>query len=89
MLPLAQNPQMSYNDLWNPAQSPAFPTHQDVIFYQSPWLLYSSSLLFLEKSRQWEGSLGKNGYMYQCGWIHLLFTWNYHNIVIQLYPNTK
>ena len=89
MLPLAQNPQMSYNDLWNPAQSPPFPIHQDVIFYHSPWSLYSSSLLFLEKSRQWEGSLGKNWYMYQCGWIHLLSTWNYHNILIQLYPNTK
>ena len=35
------------------------------------------------------GSLGENGYMYMYGWVPLLFTWNYHNIVNQLYPNTK
>ena len=29
----------------------------------------------------------KFSYMY--GWVPLLFTWNYHNIVNQLYPNTK
>ena len=29
----------------------------------------------------WEGSLGGNGYMYMPGWVPLLFTWNYHNIV--------
>ena len=29
----------------------------------------------------WEGSLGENGYMYMCGWVPLLFTWNYHDIV--------
>ena len=28
-----------------------------------------------------EGSLGDNGYMYMYGWLPLLFTWNYHNIV--------
>ena len=37
----------------------------------------------------WEGSLGENGYMYIYGWVLLLFTWNYHNIVNWLYPNTK
>ena len=37
----------------------------------------------------WEGSYGENKYMYMYGWTPLLFTWNYHNIVNQLYPNTK
>ena len=37
----------------------------------------------------WAGSLGENGYMYMCGWVPLLSTWNYHNIVNQLYSNTK
>ena len=29
----------------------------------------------------WDGSLGENGYMYMYGWVPLLSTWNYHNIV--------
>ena len=33
----------------------------------------------------WEGCLGKNGYMYLCGWVPSLFTWNYHNIVNWLF----
>jgi len=37
----------------------------------------------------WERSLGKNGNMYMYGWVPSLFTWNYHNIVNHLYPNTK
>ena len=37
----------------------------------------------------WKGSLGENGYMYVYGWIPLLFTWNYHDIVNQQYPNTN
>ena len=37
----------------------------------------------------WEWSLGKNGYMYMYIWVHLLVTWNYHNIVYWLYPNNK
>ena len=35
----------------------------------------------------WEGNLGENGYMYIYGWVPLLFIWNYHNIVNQLYSN--
>ena len=31
-----------------------------------------------------EGSLGENGYMYVYGWVTLLSTWNYPNIVNQL-----
>ena len=37
----------------------------------------------------WEGSLGENAYMYMYGWIPLLSTWNYHNIVSWLYSNIR
>ena len=37
----------------------------------------------------WEWGLEKNGHMYTYGWVALLFTWNYHNIVNWLYSNTK
>ena len=33
----------------------------------------------------WEGSLGENGSTCMYGWITLLFTWKYHNIVNWLY----
>ena len=36
-----------------------------------------------------EASLGENGYMYVYDWVPVLFTWNWHNIVNQLYPQTK
>ena len=36
-----------------------------------------------------KGSLGENGYMYVYVWAPSLSTWNHHNIVNQLYPNTK
>ena len=32
-----------------------------------------------------DGSLGEHGYMAMYGWVPLQFTWNYHNIVRQLY----
>ena len=32
----------------------------------------------------WEGSLGEKSYMYMYGWVALLYTWNYHNIVNRL-----
>ena len=37
----------------------------------------------------WEQGLGENRYMYMYGWAPSIFTWNYHNIVNLLYPNTK
>ena len=37
----------------------------------------------------WEENSGENGYMYVYGWVPSLFIWNYHNIVNQLYHNTK
>ena len=42
-------------------------------------MLYSS----LEKG------LGEKGYMYMYDWVPLLSTWNYHNIVNQLFSNIK
>ena len=36
-----------------------------------------------------EGCLGENGYIYVYGWVSLLFTWNYDNIVNRLYPNIQ
>ena len=36
-----------------------------------------------------EGSLGEMGYMCMYGWVPLLSTRNYHNIVNQLYPKIK
>ena len=36
------------------------------------------------------GQFGGEGiYMFMCGWILSLFTWNHHNIVKWLYPNTN
>ena len=35
------------------------------------------------------GGLGENGYIYMYGWVALLCTWSYHNIVNQLYANIK
>ena len=34
------------------------------------------------------GEFGENAYIYMCGWVLLLATWNYH-IAIQLHSNTK
>ena len=50
---------------------------------------------YMELCSMWCGSLdgrrvwGENGHMYMYGWIPLLFTWNYHNIVNQQYPQYK
>ena len=43
----------------------------------------------LYSSLDWRGVCGENEYMYVYGWVPLLSTWNYHNIVNWLYPNTK
>ena len=53
-------------------------------------LLYST-----ENSAQcyvdaWMGeSLEENGYVHMYDWVPLLSTWNYHNIVNQLYSSAK
>ena len=53
------------------------------------WLFQQGHLLHVIWQPGWEGSLGKNGYMYMYGWVPLLFTWNYHNIVNWLHADTK
>ena len=45
--------------------------------------LYSMLYVSLDGKGVW----GENGYMYMYDWVPLLSTWNYHNIVKQLYPN--
>ena len=37
----------------------------------------------------WERGLGENGFMYMCGWVPLLSTWNYPNVVNWRYSNIK
>ena len=49
----------------------------------------SAILLNVMCQNGWERGLGENGYMSMYGWIPLLSTWNYHNTVYWLYPNTK
>ena len=47
-------------------------------------LTYSTgTLLNIMWQPGYEGSLGEIEYVYMYGWISLLFTWNYHNIVNQ------
>ena len=51
---------------------------------------YNQGTLFnVMRQPEWERRLGENGYIYMYGWVPLLSTWNYHNIVNQLYPNIK
>ena len=49
-------------------------------------LLYSrrnsAQLLSIMWQPGWEEGLGEDGYMYMFGWVPLLSTWNYGNIVI-------
>ena len=54
-------------------------------------LLYTAqgTLLSVRWQPGWEWRLEENGCMYLYGWVPSLFTWNYHNIVNQLYANTK
>ena len=57
------------------------------------WLWEGKGLDFLGRREPplpgWGGSLRESGYMYMYGWVPLLSTWNYHNIVTWLYPSTK
>ena len=52
---------------------------------QGPIVWHMELCSVLPVSLDGSGGLGENGYMYLYG----LFTWNYHNIVNQLYPNKK
>ena len=59
------------------------------VFHHSLKRTKMASLLSVLQQPGWEGSLGENGYMCMEGWEPSLFTYNYHNIVNQLYSNTK
>ena len=52
---------------------------------QGPIVWHMELCSVLPVSLDGSGGLGEKGYMYLYG----LFTWNYHNIVNQLYPNKK
>ena len=47
------------------------------------------TLLSVMRQAGGEGSLGESGYMYMYGWVPLLSTWNFHNIVNWLYSSTN
>ena len=51
--------------------------------------LSKGTLLSVMWQPGWEGSLGEDGYMYMYGLVPSMLTWSYHNIVNQLYSNTK
>ena len=52
--------------------------------------LEKETVLFPKKRNAKMGQkLAKGGYMYMYGRVPLLFTWNYQNIVNQLYHSTK
>ena len=59
------------------------------IFKMDKQLRPTESLFSVMWQLGWEGSLGENGYMYMYGWVFLLSTWNYHNIINWLCPNIK
>ena len=44
------------------------------------------TLLIVMQQPGWERSLRENWYLHMSGWVPLLVTWNYHNIVKWLYP---
>ena len=35
----------------------------------------------------WENNLKRSGYLYVCNWLTLLYTWNEHNTINQLYSS--
>ena len=51
--------------------------------------IYHRTLLIVMWQPGLKGSLGENGYIYLHGWVPLLSTWSYHNIVNQLHSDIK
>ena len=70
----------------HPLPSPPLPPHPR-LSDQNPFSL--GALLSVIGQPWWKGSLRKNGYMYMYAWVPLLFTWNNHSFVNQLYANIK
>ena len=52
-----------------------------------PYCIAHGTLLTVMWQSWWEESLEENGYIYLYGWVLLLSTWNYHNIVHRLYES--
>lgn len=50
-------------------------------------LLYGTEKFIFCDGSMWEKNLEKNGYVYMCNWLTLLYKRNYHNIVNQWYFN--
>ena len=55
---------------WITNKDPLYSTWNSAQCYVAAWI-------------RW-GVLGRMGYMFMYGWVPLLFTWNYHNIVNRL-----
>ena len=53
------------------------------------YCIAQGSLLNVMWQPGWEKAVGENGYMYMYGWVPLLSTWKYRNIVNGLYSNIK
>ena len=63
---------------------------QKILACCSPWGCKESDMTYwLNISNKWGKDLKKNRYMYMYNWITLLYTWNHHNIVNQLYSKIK
>ena len=56
---------------------------------QKPIVQQHGTLLDIMCQPGWEGGLGENEFKYMYGWVPSLFTWNFHNIVNQQYPQYK
>ena len=57
---------------------------EDKMAGQHHWLNKHEYLTFTFKKYCWEESLEENRYMHMYGWVPLLLTWNYDNIVNRL-----
>ena len=76
--------------IWVPAHFAflfIFPSHSGLLQVQKT--CQACALVNVMWQPGWEGSLGENGYICMDGWVPSLLTWNHHNIVNWLYPNTK
>ena len=85
-LHLSTHLQPPSNPTPTPLPPPSLPPHPH-LSDQHPFSL--GALLSVVGQPWWKGSLRKNGYMYMYAWVPLLFAWNNHNFVNQLYSNIK
>ena len=63
---------------------------QKILACCSPWGYKESEMTYwLNINNKWGKIWKKNRYMYMYNWITLLYAWNNHNIVNQLYSKIK